>query len=227
MDKVIDRTSGFHFTIIDNYILDDAGLTDIEQMVYIHLKKYATSSNSCFPGVPTLAEKLKRSKNYIRDVLKSLEDKGYIKIDYRYGQSNEYTLLPYPQYVEEQEAKDETTGDISLGIGDVLKIYQNNINPTYGSMERDKLVKWFEEFEENAEVIIKAIEIAVEQGARKIRFIEAILIDWQQQGIKTIEQAEAYTRQREEKKRGEKGGSTRQDTQPSTSENYDFSKYGG
>jgi DNA replication protein len=227
LDKVIDKTSGFHFTIVDNYILEGAELSDSEQIVYIHLKKYASSSNSCFPGVPTLATKLKRSKNYVRDVLKTLEDKGYIKIDYRYGQSNEYTLLPYPEYVTEQETKDEITGVVNLGISDVLKCYQNNINPTYGSMERDRLVKWFETFEENAEILIKSIEIAVVQGARKIKFIETILIDWKQNGIITVEQAEAYTKLREEKKRGGKSGSTGENTGASTSELYDFSKYGG
>lgn len=227
MDKVIDKTTGFHYTIVDNYILDSEQLTAMEQIVYIHLKKYAALSSECFPGLSSLARELSCSENTVRGHLRKLKEKGFITIDQRFNDSNIYTLLPYPEYEEEQQTKDETTGVISLGVGDVIKCYQNNINPTYGSMERDKLIKWFEDFEENAGVIIKAIEIAVEQGARKIKFIDAILIDWQQQGIKSLEQAEAYTKQREEKKRGDKRGSPGENTKPSSSELYDFSKYGG
>jgi DnaD/phage-associated family protein len=227
MDTVIDKTTGFHYTIVDNYILDSNQLTAMEQITYIHLKKYAALSAECFPGLPSLAKELSCSENTVRNHLRKLKEKGFITIEQRFNDSNVYTLLPYPEYLEEQQTEEETTGVVSLGIGDVLKTYQNNINPTYGSMERDKLIKWFEEFGENAEAIIKAIEIAVEQGARKIKFIEAILIDWQQQGIKTREQAEAYTKQREEKKRGGGNGGSGQDIKPGTSELYDFSKYGG
>lgn len=208
LDKVIDKTTGFHYTIIDNYILEEAELKAMEQIVYIHLKKYASMSNQCFPGLPKLAKELNIHVNTVRGHLQSLEEKGFITIEQRFNDSNIYTLLPYPEYVEEQQTKDETTGAINMGIGEVLKFYQNNINPTYGSMERDKLIRWFEDFEENAEIIIKAIEIAVEQGARKIKFIDTILIDWQQNGVKTKEQAEAYTKQREEKKRGANNGNS-------------------
>jgi DNA replication protein len=227
MDKVVDRTSGFNYTIIDNYILDSQQLNAMEQIIYIHLKKYASSNVECFPGLPSLSSELNCSENTVRSHLRKLQEKGFITIEQRFNSSNIYTLLPYPEYVAEQETKDQITGVVNLGIGEVLKVYQNNINPTYGSMERDKLIKWFEEFKENAEVIIKSIEIAVGQGARKIKFIETILIDWKQNGISTLEQAEAYTKLREEKKRGGKGGSTGENTGASTSELYDFSKYGG
>lgn len=222
MDKVIDKTHGFHYTIVDNYILEESNLKAMEQIVYIHLKKYASMSNQCFPGLPTLAKELNSHVNTVRTYLQSLEKKGYISIEQRFNDSNIYTLLPYPEYLEEQQTKEEITGVLRPGIGEVINTYQNNINPTYGSMERDKLVKWFEEFEENAEVIIKAIEIAVEQGARKMKFIDAILVDWRQQGIKTLEQAEAYTRQREEKRSTNKTESAEGTSKPAAYKPFEF-----
>lgn len=212
MDKVLDRTTGFHFTIIDNYILETKQLIGMEQIIYIHLKKYANSNGECFPGIETMAENLGCTPNTVRKYLKSLKVKGYITIEYRFDgneqQSNLYTLLPYPEYIEEQQTAEEVTGTESKieikGIGAVLKIYQNNINPVYGSMEREKLLRWYESFENNADIIIRAIEIAIEQNVRKIKYIESILIDWHQQGIKTLEQAESYTKQRLQTKNTDK-----------------------
>lgn len=211
MDKVIDKTTGFHYTIIDNYILENAELTGMEQIIYVHLKKYSALGNKCFPGIPKLSKDLSCSENTVRKQLKSLQSKGFINIVQRFNQSNEYTLLPYPEYTMDQESKDELTSTVKFGIGEVLTVYQNNINPTYGSMERDKLIKAFEEFGDNADIVIKAIEIAVEQNARKIKYIEAILNDWYQQGIKTLEQVEAYTKIRESKKGDESGKSNKDD----------------
>lgn len=56
MDKIIDSTIGFHFTIIDNYILNDARLSAAEQIVYVHLKKYSSEDNKCFPFINSLSE---------------------------------------------------------------------------------------------------------------------------------------------------------------------------
>jgi DnaD/phage-associated family protein len=212
MDKVSDKTTGFHFTIVDNYVLDEKQLNGNEQIVYIHLKRYSNSNAECFPGISKMATKLGWTEKTVRNHLRNLEKKGFITIEPRFEnnkqQSNLYTLLPYPEYIEEQEAKGQVTVDKPMGIAEVLNCYQNNINPIYGSMERNKLIKLFEDFEDNPEIIIKAIEIAVEQNVRKLRYIESILIDWHQRGIKSIEQAEAYTKQR---KGGDKGGGPKED----------------
>lgn len=202
MDKVIDKTTGFHYTIVDNYILDSEVLNDREQIVYIHLKRYSVLGDKCFPGIPTLAKKLKCSPNKIRTHLESLENKGFISIKQRFNDSNEYTLLPYPEYLEQQETESQVVGTKNQkGIGDVLEAYQSNINPVYGSMERDELIKWYKTFENNADILIRAIEIAVYENVRKIKYINKILIDWHSNGVKTIEQVDAYTKQREENKK--------------------------
>lgn len=226
MDKIIDNTTGFHFTIVDNYILDCASLNAVEQVVYIHLKKYAQQSNKCFPGVARLAEDAASSANTIRKVLKSLRAKGLIDIQQRINASNEYTLLPYPEFAK--EAKEEgCRDDGNSGIGAVLEAYQNNINPAYGSMEREKLMRWLEMFEGRGEIIIKAIEISVLQGVRKIKYIETVLLHWHNAGIKTLEQCEAHLKQWEEKRReGKNGyGVCGASEEPELESRYDFSKF--
>lgn len=283
MDKVTDKTTGFHFTIIDNYILNSAGLNALEQIVYIHLKQYSAMSSKCFTGINKLADRINLSTNTVRKVLKKLKEKGYLDIKQRFNSSNEYTLLPYPEYAryedtdintaaeedsdstsfeglsleilgcersdgervaEEDEEREKTATEkqasqkqsgekTASGIALVLLSYQNNINSLYGSMERDKLISWFNTFEGNGDILIKAIEVAVLQGVRKIKYIESVLINWHQCGIKTIEQCEAYLKEREEKRReGKNGtGSPGKNNEPcetgtgSSSSRYDFSKF--
>lgn len=224
MDKVIDKTKEFHFTIVDNYILNSASLSAFEQIVYIHLKQYSAQTNKCFPGINKLAAGIDVSTNTIRKILKGLKEKGFISIQPRFNDSNEYTLLAYPEYALEinKNYKDE---ELDKGISKVLRFYQNNINPTFGSMERERLITWFDAFDNNEELLIKAIEMAVEQGVRKIKYIESILINWQDSGIKTVEQCEAYLKEWEEKRRRAKNGGTYTNSETVAEDRYDFSKF--
>jgi DnaD/phage-associated family protein len=226
MDKIVDNTKGFHFTIIDNYILDNASLNAMEQIVYVHLKKYSAQSNKCFPGINKLAKAIDISPNTIRKTLKSLKEKGFIDVQPRFNTSNEYTLLPYPEYVEEMK-QDEGKEQKEEGLGRVLKSYQDNINPVYGSMEREKLISWYETFQGEADVLIKAIEMAVIQGVRKIKYIDSILINWHQSGINNIEQYENYQREWEERRENKDGiGGIGKNSKANSEKRYDFSKFG-
>lgn len=201
MDKIIDNSGKFYFTITDNYILNSAGLTALEQIVYVHLKKYSSQNNICFPGINELVKVMSLSSNTIRKILNSLKNKGFIDIKHRFNNSNEYTLLTYPGFME--RAKESCSGsEPETGIGKVLLTYQKNINPIFGSMERDKLITWFQAFEENEEILIKAIELAVENGVRKIKYIETILLDWHKGGIKSLQQCEDYQKRWKENRNG-------------------------
>lgn len=235
-NTVIDRTNTFHFTLIDNYILNSAGLSATEQIVYIHLKQYAASTAKCFTGMQRLCEKTTLSANTLRKVLKSLKDKGFIHIQQRFNDSNEYTLLPYlaprAEAVPKEEKSDEKSITAVNALPSILKFYQENINSLYGVMEREKLTYWLNLFDGRGEIVIKAMEIAVAQGARKLRYIESVLMNWHESGIKTIEKCEAYLKEREGKRREDSArfGHNREaenleSTKAGREGNYDFSKF--
>ena len=225
MDKVIDNTTGFHFTIIDNYILNYASLNALEQIIYIHLKQHSIYSNKCFPGINKLAEAIGLSPNTVRKALKGLKIKGFVDINQRFNSSNEYTLLAYPEFTLEIKNKGLEQEEKEKGIAMVLLAYQNNINPVCGSMERDKLIMWYETFENNGDIIVKAIELSILQGVRKIKYIESILINWQDNGIKTLKQCEAYQKEWDENRRGNKDGGYKKNKGDNTEDRYDFSKF--
>ncbi|MHB9946931.1 DnaD domain protein [Clostridium botulinum] len=80
-----------------------------------------------------------------------------------------------------------------------IEVYQNNIYPMPGVIEIENIKNWSNDL--GNELVIQAIEIAVENNVRNWKYIERILMDWNRKGIKNLEQARAYFQSR--KKKGE------------------------
>ncbi|MCD3207123.1 DnaD domain protein [Clostridium botulinum C] len=78
-----------------------------------------------------------------------------------------------------------------------LKVYINNIIPTPGIIDIETLNDWTEKV--GADMVIYAINIATKANVRRLNYIEKILIDWERNAVKTVEQAEAYTASRNKK----------------------------
>ncbi|KZL88665.1 DnaD domain protein [Clostridium magnum] len=106
-----------------------------------------------------------------------------------------------------------------------IQVYQENIFHSPGKLELDSLNSWSEQLSDK--LVILAINIAAKNNARRLEYIEKILMDWDSRGIKTTEQAQVYTMQRNKKsKKGEiKGGSSSEDNQ--SSQGYNFKRFGG
>ena len=69
--------------------------------------------------------------------------------------------------------------------------------PTCSSLEIEKLISWEEQGMED-EVICMAIDEAIANNVKKLRYIESILNNWLSNNIKTLIQLEAYKKQRKE-----------------------------
>ena len=65
---------------------------------------------------------------------------------------------------------------------EVLKAYQNNINPMMGEWELEKLQDLFDDFKKVW--VIEAIRYAVEHNARSLRYITVVLEQWHRDGFK-------------------------------------------
>ncbi|KIN79745.1 DnaD domain-containing protein, partial [Clostridium botulinum] len=75
------------------------------------------------------------------------------------------------------------------------------------------------------ELVIYAINIAAKSNVRKWNFIEKILIDWDKNGIKTLNQAKAYSQNR--RKGGQKENDRDRTDNTKDEVKYDFSRFGG
>ena len=92
----------------------DWGLKPIAFAVYNYLVSCAGNRRCCLPSVRTIAGKCSCSESAVRDAVKQLEALGLIRKEYsyranRYGirqqTSNNYSILPLPDYYENGEPR--------------------------------------------------------------------------------------------------------------------------
>lgn len=104
-----------------------------------------------------------------------------------------------------------------------MEVYQNNIYPMPGVIEIEGIKDWSNTL--GNELVVYAINIAAKSNVRKWNFIEKILIDWDKNGIKTLDQAKAYSENR--KKGGQKENDRDRTDNTKDKVKYNFSRFGG
>jgi DnaD and phage-associated domain len=76
------------------------------------------------------------------------------------------------------------------GFKKIVCFYSENVRMT-GSYELEKIKYLHDEFKE-PELIILALKQAIERNARNLRYVETVLYNWRDNGIKTSEEAEKF-----------------------------------
>ena len=96
--------------------------------------------------------------------------------------------------VKESRVEEELSATID--IENVFSVFEKNIHlPT--PIEIEKLKSWLNDFDE--EVIIMAIEEAVNRNARNMAYINAILNNWENEGLKTKDNVLSFKRDKADK----------------------------
>lgn len=104
---------------------------------------------------------------------------------------------------EEERKEEESKPVVVVTLSDAIDFYKNNINPLITPFEIENLEKWAEDIE--PAVIIEAMKVAINNSARKKSYIDAILVNWLKDGIKTYE-TWCATEGQKTKKEDEPGG---------------------
>lgn len=61
----------------------------------------------------------------------------------------------------------------------------------------EKLEHWVNDFEGNESIVVKAIEVASDQGVRKYAYVNTILKNWEDKGVKSVDDIDALEKKRE------------------------------
>jgi DnaD/phage-associated family protein len=101
--------------------------------------------------------------------------------------------------------KENSTSDIKS----VIKVFENNIHRVT-PIEHEKLMDFAKDV--SCEVIIMAIEEAVNYNARTIKYITKILNCWISRGIKTADGVRAYQMEWDNKKNSSPNGNRKKST---------------
>ncbi|HDR4862266.1 TPA: DnaD domain protein [Bacillus cereus] len=212
----IDKRKGFF--MIENDAIDNCDLDVYEFKAYAVIVRHANrDTQSAFPSLTTLAEKVGCGRKKIVQCIKSLEEKGYIqKVNRKDGQgnnlSNIYYVLPTPSVSEKLVVSEGNQGSVPEKLGVVSEgntnntnlnntnltksssssknpysFYENNIGMLNPFMA-DSIEQWVEDTSE--ELVIAAMERTLKQQ-KKWKYAEGILKQWANNNVKTLQDVEA------------------------------------
>lgn len=163
----------------------------------------------------------------------------YIRMDKRYILVNsDYTkfiteLIEFPPEESTQrkgkerekkrkreESKVEEEQSATAETKNVFRVFEENIHlPT--AIEIEKIKSWLDTFDED--VIIMAIEEAVNRNARNMAYINAILNNWENEGLKTKDNVIAFKRDKKDKSNSKNSkGVTKNNNKLDMDHNYDM-----
>lgn len=97
----------------------------------------------------------------------------------------------------ENLADEPATTTAQKQISDVLNFYENHFGMTSDYI-RQSILKWCNDL--NPELVKRALEISVEDNVLKFRYANAILLDWANKGVDTLEKALAEGNARQKSK---------------------------
>ena len=94
----------------------------------------------------------------------------------------------------ENLADEPTATTAQKNISEVFVFYENHFGMTSDYI-RQSIIKWCNDL--NPALVKRALEIAVEENVLKFRYANAILVDWANKGIDTLEKALAENNRRQ------------------------------
>ncbi|BCB04788.1 DnaD domain-containing protein [Bacillus sp. KH172YL63] len=117
---------------------------------------------------------------------------------YQYGYQSDDQQLTIPKHKLNKTKLKEDVVDDSPASLNPFQFYEQEGFGVLGGYIPQKIVSWCDDLCE--ELVLEAMKIAVEQGTKKWGYVEAILKNWAQKGIRTLEQSRAEQQQFKEQR---------------------------
>ena len=121
MEEKFEVKGDWHFTQVDNAILEDERVTALDQSLYVALCSFANvHTKDCFPSYEKLMKRAHiGGRNTLSRALKRLEAYGFIKVEHPSGRRNIYTVwVKRDQYHSDTGQYHSDTGEYHDGTGE-------------------------------------------------------------------------------------------------------------
>lgn len=150
--------------------------------------------------VDVISKKLKMPKENILESFNSLLSKKIINLESVKNEAgkryDKVSLEGFYKQVEENNKKAEKENTKN----DIFTKFETEFRRPLTGMEFELIKAWIEKLY-SEELILKALEEAVYNGATSIRYIDTILYEWHKKGFKTREDVDNYYKNRYENKK--------------------------
>jgi DnaD/phage-associated family protein len=192
-----------NYTVMSNYHLKDKNLSLKAKGLLSYMLSLPDDWDYSVRG---LVSCLKEGKDGIQAALHELEKYGYLKREQGRTANGKlsgaiYTVMEIPltekphtgKPLAEKPPQLNTNGLNTDGISkeddddnkdwlETLKFYQNEINPVMGGWELERLGDLYDSF--GSKWVVDAMKEAIERNARSLKYITAVLEQWQRDGYK-------------------------------------------
>ncbi|MHB8172647.1 MAG: DnaD domain-containing protein [Thermincolia bacterium] len=192
------------FTSIPNLLLahyPQLGLTDFEVMVLIQIMRLCQNGVETAPSALTLRKYMSADEGQIHDcvgrliekkilVVKSFfkEDEGSLTecycFDVLFRELSGIWALEKQQLLLKTQMVMENKN--SKGLKKVYKAFEKEFGRLLNPTEAQQLTLWLEEQKISSELVLEALRRASLRGILNCRYIDKILLDWQQRKLLTL-----------------------------------------
>ncbi|EGL82232.1 primosome, DnaD subunit [Caldalkalibacillus thermarum TA2.A1] len=191
--------------LLENY--KKLHLSDTEMMLLIHIHSFVSEGIS-FPSIKQLEERMTCSQVELTRMLNRLRKERFLEIRSNLDENNRvvehYSLEPLWEKLfryltinveEVAAAKDrdvwpaEHHPDSSKDAeGRVFKRFEQEFGRPLSPMECETIATWLDEDQLDPQIILLALKEAVIANKRSLRYIDKILLEWQKNGLTTVDQ---------------------------------------
>lgn len=186
--------------VIPLYLLKNYKKTKLKLEEFIFLMYLYNLGNKLLFDPKKISKELNLELDYVMDIINTLADKGFIKVDVIKGERGlreEYIILDdfYEKIsllvMNDIHNKGEET--------DIYELIQKEFGRTIGTIEIEIINAWLEN-NISEDLIKEALKEAVYNGVFNLKYIDKILYEWGKDGVKTVEDVEKRRKRRNSKK---------------------------
>ncbi|MEH7122083.1 DnaD domain protein [Bacillus sp. JJ1773] len=116
----------------------------------------------------------------------------------KYGYPSRKVQMPVPESTDITEITTDFEEEEKAPAESPINFYEQNGFGTIGSHISEKIFMWCDDL--SSELVLEAMKLAVERGAKSWSYVEKILISWSEKKIKTVQQAQALINEHLEKR---------------------------
>lgn len=105
-----------------------------------------------------------------------------------------------------KENKEPTTTSTKPvdGFAEVFQTFESNLCKL-SPLQRDSLGMWFDDFNQNKEIILEAVKIADDRNRKNFGFVEYLFKEWANNKLTTVEQVQSHERNKFNKTNNQAG----------------------
>ncbi len=184
--------------IINHYV--KLGLDEKLAMLLIHIY-HVSEKGKEFLSINALKDKMTLSFVECSNLVYKLVQKNLIAfdivVDEKGKRKEKFTLEPLYQKIIQDimiENDKDTKKEKESEVSELVHLIESEFGRTVSSFEIELISSWINEYHYDMGLIKLAVKEALISSAYNLKYVDRILLNWQDKNIHTVEQARDYTK---------------------------------